>query len=155
MFKKILPVLLIALVWPTALALAEDGRRSARDRVPQAGKPVYQSAGTQSQCYSGLNGRGKVVQWAESREMCRNQANGQSWGYNGHFENFYRKDPPAGNPIYQQRGAQAKCYTGQNGRGKVIEWAKSKEQCRNQTTGQSWGHSGHYDNFLGRTDFRR
>lgn|GEM_PF-5806125 len=58
------------------------------------------------------------------------------------------QDAPGGadNPIYLQRGSQPQCYRGLNGRGKVIPWAKNRQQCRNQTNGQSWGHSGHFEN---------
>ena len=44
--------------------------------------------------------------------------------------------PPAGNSsIYNQAGA---CYTGLNGQGEVIDWAKNEMQCRTQTSGRSW-----------------
>jgi len=39
-----------------------------------------------------------------------------------------------------------KCYTEPNGRGRVIEWARTKRQCELQSTGRSWGHYGHYEN---------
>ena len=47
-----------------------------------------------------------------------------------------------------QRTSPAKpmCYKGLNGEGKTIPWVKTKLQCLHQSNGQSWGHSGQYEN---------
>ena len=49
----------------------------------------------------------------------------------------YRSQTPAAGSsgAYLQPGM---CYTGQDGRGDVINWAKSETQCRTQTNGGSW-----------------
>ncbi len=39
-----------------------------------------------------------------------------------------------------------KCYRGLNGEGGVIAWAKTEQQCRYQSNGQSWGDAGFYVN---------
>jgi len=38
------------------------------------------------------------------------------------------------------------CYSEIDGRGAVIGWAATKQQCETQSTGRSWGHYGHYEN---------
>ena len=54
--------------------------------------------------------------------------------------------PSAGqNPGYAQ--THEMCYTGLNGSGEVIGWAKDKMQCELQSTGQSWGNSAGAENF--------
>lgn len=39
-----------------------------------------------------------------------------------------------------------KCYRDLNGRGEVITWAKTRQQCENQSNGQSWGYPGRATN---------
>ncbi len=50
-------------------------------------------------------------------------------------------DGSLSNPCYQ-----SKCYRGLDGQGGVISWVKTENQCRWQSTGQSWGNSGGYRN---------
>lgn len=90
MFKRIIPLLMLIIIWAASPALAKDGGRSNPDQAPPANNPIYQQPGSQAQCFSGLNGRGKVIKWVKSKEQCRNQSTGQSWGHSGHYENFYR-----------------------------------------------------------------
>jgi|GEM_PF-5097708 len=129
----------------------EDIRRAApAAQAPPAVQPPEPLPGARYQCYSGPGGQGRVIREGTSLELCRaNQ--GQSWGYSAHYENILPAPQPPDNPIYQQPGALPLCYFGLNGQGKVIKWAKTKEQCRTQTNAQSWGHSGHYENFYRNT----
>ena len=45
--------------------------------------------------------------------------------------------------------ADGMCFTGPNGQGEAIDWAKSKLQCSTQTNGHSWASSGNIENIYG------
>ena len=61
-------------------------------------------------------------------------------------DNTYRSPSPAAGSAgnYNQPGG---CYTGSDGRGDVISWAKTELQCRTQSSGHSWVGDGEVRNF--------
>lgn len=42
---------------------------------------------------------------------------------------------------------KAQCYRDHNGRGEVIRWVKTENDCRFRSVGRSWGYPGNYKNF--------
>ena len=55
--------------------------------APSAGQnPGYSQ--THQMCYTGLNGSGEVIGWAQSEMQCQTMSTGQSWGNSAGFENF-------------------------------------------------------------------
>lgn len=94
MLKKMLPLFLVLFVWAASPALAQGGRHSAEGNFqypPTAeNTSAYSQPMAEPMCYRGLNGRGKVITWAKSKEQCLHESTGQSWGHSGHYENFTR-----------------------------------------------------------------
>ncbi|MDL2226773.1 hypothetical protein LJB86_03855 [Deltaproteobacteria bacterium OttesenSCG-928-M10] len=87
MRKILLFLAAIMILGSAAPVLADDYCYGRSELMPDG---TVSSPCNTPKCYRGLNATGEVIPWVKSKQQCRTQSVGQSWGIPAHYENFYR-----------------------------------------------------------------
>lgn len=87
MLRILIFLTFIMIIGPAAPALADDYCYGRNEVMPDG---TVRNPCNTPKCYRGLNATGEVITWARSKNQCRIQSAGQSWGIPAQYENFYR-----------------------------------------------------------------